>query len=50
MFDLTKVSEQLSRQLGELLEAIFQGGIVQQRHIATDDLRNFSVQFVPAFS
>ena len=48
MFHLAKISEQFTRQLHELLEAVFQRRIVQHRHIAGDDAGDFSVDLITA--
>ena len=47
MLYLAKVGEQLPRKLHELLEAIPDRGIFQQRHVAGQHPRDLGVNIIP---
>jgi len=46
VLDLAEVGQQLARQLLELLEAVLDRGVVQQRHVTREHARDLGVELV----
>ena len=46
VFHFAKVGQQFTRTLHELLEAVFERGVVEQRHIADLNARHFGIDTV----